>query len=175
MAFPAEPDLPAGAQSPDSSGRDDFPATRWSLVLTASSGDAPAARRALAELCGTYWYPLYAYVRRQGFSPEDAEDRTQDFFQSLIQRGSLASVESGRGKLRSFLLGGIKNSLINNFRHQNAAKRGGGVTVFSIDQAQAEARFDQEPSHEQHHLSRWPYRRRHGDPGGRLHPPGAVV
>ena len=130
-------------------GRDDFPVTRWSLVLSAKSTDTPTAQRAVAELCRAYWYPLYAYVRRQGLAPEDAEDRTQEFFQSLIERNSLTSVDSDRGKLRSFLLGGIKKSLIDSHRRETASKRGGGVSVFSIDQALAEARFGQEPSHDQ--------------------------
>jgi DNA-directed RNA polymerase specialized sigma24 family protein len=130
-------------------GRDDFPATRWSLVLSAKSSDTSKAQRAVAELCRTYWYPLYSFVRRQGFAPQDAEDSTQEFFQSLIERNSLSSVDAERGKLRSFLLGGIKKSIISMHRRETAAKRGGGVAVFSIDQAQAESRFGQEPSHDQ--------------------------
>jgi DNA-directed RNA polymerase specialized sigma24 family protein len=139
-----------GADSADpADGHGEFPPTRWSLVLTAKSADTSTAQRAVAELCRTYWYPLYSYARRQGLSPEDAEDRTQEFFQSLIERNSLSSVDAERGKLRSFLLGGIKKSIITTHRRETAAKRGGGALVFSIDQALAESRFGQEPSHDQ--------------------------
>jgi DNA-directed RNA polymerase specialized sigma24 family protein len=140
----------SGAAGPDpTAGQDHFPATRWSLVLSTKSTDTSLAQRAVAELCRTYWYPLYSFVRRQGLNPQDAEDRTQEFFQSLIARNSLTSVEAERGKLRSFLLSGIKKSMVSNHRREAAAKRGGGAVVFSIDQAQAESRFGKEPSHDQ--------------------------
>ena len=134
---------------PESDKNAQFPATRWSLILTAKSGDATAAKRAVGELCRAYWYPIYSYVRRQGHSAQDAEDLTQEFFHSLIERNSLATADATRGRLRSFLLGAIKYQLINAHRREHAAKRGGGRVVFSIDQVQAESRYSREPSHDQ--------------------------
>ena len=142
-------DIVHDESKPESDKHAQFPATRWSLILTAKSGDPTAAKRAVGELCRAYWYPIYSYVRRQGYSPQDAEDLTQEFFHSLIERNSLATADATRGRLRSFLLGVIKFQLINAHRREHAAKRGGGMVVFSIDQAQAESRYGQEPSHDE--------------------------
>src|SRR5690606_30517383 len=98
------PPLPSSAP-----GR--FATTRWSVVLRASDPDTPRARVALSELCGMYWFPLYAYARRRGYSPPDAEDLTQGFFARLLRLHSLATVRPERGKFRAFLLAGMKHYL----------------------------------------------------------------
>lgn len=118
-----------------------FPETRWSLVLRAQDGSTAGetARRALEELCGAYWYPLYAFARRAGAAPADAEDLTQGFFALLVSRGLLQKVERERGRLRSFLIGAFKLHLSERHRHEQRLRRGGGQTVLSLDQDQAEA------------------------------------
>jgi RNA polymerase sigma-70 factor (ECF subfamily) len=123
----------------------DFPMTRWSVVLSAREGDASRAKAALAELCEAYWLPLYAFARRTGKSAEDAEDLTQGFFVRLIEKDLFAKADAERGKLRSFLLGAFKNYLSDQRDKSRALKRGGGQEVFSIDAAEAEERFAQEP------------------------------
>jgi len=92
-------------------GRRGCHTTRWSLVRATAGADASAAREALASLCDAYWYPLYAYVRRNGHSPEDAQDLTQAFFARLLERRDFASARPDRGRLRSFLLGSLKHFL----------------------------------------------------------------
>jgi DNA-directed RNA polymerase specialized sigma24 family protein len=124
-----------------------FPATRWTLILDLRSGDGPAADRALSELCRLYWYPVYAFVRRQGSPPEDAQDLTQGFFAMLVQRGDLERVRQEKGRLRTFLLAALKNHLVQDWRHRTAQKRGGGVLPLPLDTALTEARYCQEPLH----------------------------
>ena len=92
---------------PASSFNPSFPPTRWSLILDLHCGDEKSAARALGELCRLYWYPVYAYVRKGGTGPEDAQDLTQGFFARLLERGDLMSVEQQRGKLRTYLLGAL--------------------------------------------------------------------
>lgn len=121
---------------------DRFPATRWSLVYAARGKDEPKARRALEELCRAYWLPIYGYIRSRGNSAHDAEDLTQAFFVSLIQRDSLAKPEESRGKLRSFLLGVLKRFLVDAHRRDSALKRGGKVTFISFDWVRAEEAFE---------------------------------
>ncbi len=121
-----------------------FPPTRWSVVLTVGSGDERAAAAALAELCEIYWFPLYSFVRRTGRSPEDAEDLTQSFFSRLIEKDVLGTAQAERGKLRSFLLGSLKNFLADEWDKSNAQKRGGGKQFVSIDAEVAEARYAME-------------------------------
>jgi len=117
-----------------------FTPTRWTLVLAASSqGDTQAGREALAELCETYWYPLYAYVRRCGHDQHDAEDLTQEFFARLLDKNTLAGVSPGKGRFRSFLLASIKHFLANEWDRSQAQKRGGGKVIISIDGASGES------------------------------------
>jgi RNA polymerase sigma factor (sigma-70 family) len=123
----------------------DFRTTHWSVVLSVRDNEA-AGQRALAELCQTYWYPLYAFVRRRGFGPEDAQDLTQEFFARMIERASFQSVDRERGKFRSFLLACLKNFLANEWTHANRQKRGGGQKVLSLDAAEAEDRYKVEPA-----------------------------
>jgi DNA-directed RNA polymerase specialized sigma24 family protein len=96
------------------------------VVLAAGDPSSPAARSALETLCRTYWYPLYAYVRRQGHGPEDAQDLTQEFFARLLAADYLARVDRHRGKFRSFLLVGLKYMLADEHDKVSRLKRGGG-------------------------------------------------
>jgi RNA polymerase sigma-70 factor (ECF subfamily) len=137
------PGIPLSLPHDDHSDR--FPATRWSLVLTASGKDEPAAARAFEELCQIYWYPIYCYVRNRGHTPEDAEDLTQEFFAMLIEREALTRADASRGKLRSYLLNAVKHFLIDRHRRRSARKRGGGVPLLSIDAVSAEKRLAFDP------------------------------
>ncbi|MEM7386455.1 MAG: RNA polymerase sigma factor [Verrucomicrobiota bacterium] len=125
---------------------DPFPPTRWTMVARAADPHSPRAREALSSLCQDYWFPLYAYARRKGLSPEDAEDVTQAFFVVLIRRESLGQVEPGKGKLRAFLLGSFKNFMISERRKETAEKRGGGQSLVSLDLEGAEERISLESS-----------------------------
>jgi len=122
-----------------------FATTQWSVVLAAGNHDLPEAAQALERLCQTYWYPLYAYVRRQGRSPEDAQDSTQEFFFRLLDKGYLAKADPQRGKFRTFLLGSMKNFLINEWKQASRLKRGGHESFVFLDVDKAEERFAAEP------------------------------
>ena len=123
-----------------------FLTTHWSVVLAAGRSDSTRAQSALARLCQTYWYPLYAYVRRRGHSPHDAQDLTQEFFARLLERHSLACADPNRGRFRSFLLSALDHFLVNEREKARAQKRGGGRTILSLDLALAEQRYDLEPA-----------------------------
>jgi RNA polymerase sigma-70 factor (ECF subfamily) len=110
-------------------------------VLAAGQSSAPNAQAALERLCRTYWFPLYAFARRQGSSPEDAQDVTQDFFSRLIEKNYLAKADPDRGRFRTFLLRSFKNFLINEWKRVGRLKRGGGVEFVSIDKNAAEERY----------------------------------
>jgi RNA polymerase sigma-70 factor (ECF subfamily) len=114
-------------------------------VLNAGRSDSTTARNALAQLCQSYWYPLYAYVRRRGNSPEDAEDLTQGFFRRLLELDSLAAVAREKGKFRSFLLASLNHYLSDEWDRERAQKRGKGH-VISLDANIAEARWSREPA-----------------------------
>lgn len=118
-----------------------FCTTQWSVVLAAGRSDAAEARVALETLCGAYWYPLYAYVRRQGSSPEDAQDLTQAFFAQLLEKRYLTAADPGKGRFRSFLIASLKHFLANARDRARAQKRGGGAFSISIDLPAAEARY----------------------------------
>ncbi|HEV7406387.1 MAG TPA: ECF-type sigma factor [Chthoniobacteraceae bacterium] len=120
-----------------------FATTRWSVVLGARDG-SPAGDDALAKLCRTYWYPLYAFVRRQGHGAHDAQDLTQGFFARLLEKKDLAAVDRSKGKFRSFLLASMKHFLANEWDRARAQKRGGGLALISIDDAEAEGRYAHE-------------------------------
>ena len=121
-----------------------FRTTRWSVVARAAEPSHPRAQTALAEMCGDYWPPLYAFARRLGRSPEDAEDLTQSFFASLIEKNTLAAADSSRGKLRTFLLAAFQHYIADVAKREHAQKRGGGAGVLSIDAAVEEG-FASEP------------------------------
>lgn len=119
-----------------------FAPTRWTIVLAAGHGAAQRADEALAELCRTYWYPMYAYARRRGQSPHDAEDLTQAFFARLIEKDWLASVRREKGRFRSFLLVAMKRFMADEWDRARAAKRGGGDMTVPLDTEVAERQFD---------------------------------
>ena len=123
-----------------------FVTTHWSVVLVAGRTDSTRAQNALARLCQTYWYPLYAYVRRRGHSPHDAQDLTQEFFARLLERHTLAIADPNRGRFRSFLLSTMNHFLAHEWEKVRAQKRGGGCQILSLDLAQAEERYDLEPA-----------------------------
>ncbi len=111
-----------------------FPETRWSLVVKAQEGTGTRARRALNELCQSYWYPLYAFLRGMGLSQHDAEDRTQSFIASIIERRALDSVSPDRGKLRAYFKAALRNFNHSELRRDYAQKRGGGDSPDSLEQ-----------------------------------------
>ncbi len=122
-----------------------FATTHWSVVLAAGQGTDTQASVALEQLCRTYWYPLYAYVRREGHGPEDAQDLTQAFFARLLARKSFAQVDPEKGKFRSFLLASLRHFLCDQRDRAKAVKRGGGAEVLSLDAQEAEERYRLEP------------------------------
>jgi len=115
-------------------------------VLAAGRRDAPQADVALEELCRTYWYPLYAYVRRQGHSREDAEDLTQAFFARLLDKNFLEGISSDKGKFRAFLLVAVKRFLANEWDRAHRQKRGGGAQPLSLDWQDADTRYQINPA-----------------------------
>ncbi len=121
-----------------------FELTRWSIVR-AARGDEPEARAALELLCASYWYPVYAFVRRQRQTPHDAQDLTQSFFATLLEKRWLDGVARERGRFRSFLLVSVKHFLANQRDHDRAQKRGGGHRPISLDTSSAEIRYAAEP------------------------------
>lgn len=122
-----------------------FQATHWSAVLAAGQTQSPRAAVAMEELCRTYWYPLYTYVRRRGHAVEEAQDLTQEFFSRLIEKQWVSDANPGKGRFRSFLLTALNHFLANEWRRSHAAKRGGGQAPISLDDT-AEARYAQEPA-----------------------------
>ncbi len=124
-----------------------FQTTRWSLVLAARDGDSAAAREALAELCGAYWFPLYAFVRRKGYDPETSQDLVQGFVARLLEKRDLLTVDRGKGKFRSFLMAACSHYLANQRDHARALKRGGRLATISFDGLDAETRYGCEPAH----------------------------
>lgn len=114
-----------------------FATTRWTLVRAAGASAADA----LESLCSAYWFPLYAYVRRHGFSKEDAEDMTQAFFAKLLERRDFAALKQESGRFRAFLLAALKNFLANERDRAGRLKRGGNITHLSLDWQSADTRF----------------------------------
>jgi len=123
-----------------------FATTHWSVVLTAR-GESAAAKEALEKLCRTYWWPLYGFVRREGYKPEEAQDLTQAFFARLLERRDLETVRQERGRLRSYLLASVKNFLSKARHREMTVKRGEGRPLISLDDLLARERADQEPTH----------------------------
>ena len=123
-----------------------FATTHWSAVLQAGRPDSPETALALAELCRVYWYPLYAYVRRQGFDVPTAQDLTQDFFAKMLEKNYVGIADRKRGKFRWFLLTAFKCFLANEWDRARAQKRGGGAKPLSLDEMTAEERYRHEPA-----------------------------
>jgi RNA polymerase sigma factor (sigma-70 family) len=123
-----------------------FVTTRWSVVLTAGHSDSPPARDALEKLCQTYWYPLYAYVRRNGRSPEDAQDLTQEFFARLLEGHWVERADREKGRFRSFLLTVMNRFLADEWDKARAQKRGGGTVPVPLQLDTAETRYGLDPA-----------------------------
>jgi RNA polymerase sigma-70 factor (ECF subfamily) len=123
-----------------------FPTTCWSRIIAAGDPSAPQAREALADLCATYWYPIYAYIRHQGNPPVEALDLTQDYFAQLLEKGTLAAADHRKGRFRSFLRTDCGFFLSHRRESNRALKRGGGAAPLSIDARDAEGRYLREPA-----------------------------
>src|SRR5712692_2271807 len=121
-----------------------FATTHWSLVLTAQ-GESPAAHEALEKLCRTYWRPLYAFVRREGYGHEEAEDITQGFFALLLERRDFDTLRAEKGRLRSYLLVSLKHFLADERRRAMAIKRGKGQRLIPLEELRAN-KADMEPA-----------------------------
>ena len=126
-------------------GQDYFVTTRWTVVLSAGRRSSPDSDRALAELCQTYWYPLYAFVRRKCQSKEDAEDLTQAFFARFLEKNYLEGLAADQGRFRAFLLAAMKHFLANAWDKAKRQKRGGGIPNLSLDWKSADERFHLDP------------------------------
>jgi RNA polymerase sigma-70 factor (ECF subfamily) len=125
-----------------------FATTRWSIVAAAGQPAGSKAGDALEILCRTYWYPLYAYVRRKGRSPDDAADLVQGFFASLLERRAVAAADRARGRFRAFLLASLDHYMANEWRRATAQKRGGGSVLVGPDFSDGERRYALEPPHD---------------------------
>src|ERR1043166_9448284 len=130
-----------------------FQTTHWSVVLAVGQSDSTRHAEALEYLCRAYWYSVYGYVRQRGHRPEDAQDLTQEFLARLIHRNWLAHLDPHNRRFRSFLLTVLGRFLINQFERGHAVRRGGGKTIISLDQDQAEGRFALEPHRSEEHTS----------------------
>jgi DNA-directed RNA polymerase specialized sigma24 family protein len=114
-----------------------FTTTHWTVVLAAGRSEATESAQALEALCRTYWYPLYAYVRRRGYAEHEAQDLTQEFFARLLEKEYLRAVDRAKGKFRSFLLAAMEHFLAKEWRRAHAQKRGGGVSFLSFQDSSA--------------------------------------
>jgi RNA polymerase sigma factor (sigma-70 family) len=128
-------------------GAGSFRTTHWSLVIAAGGQSGSShAYEALSKLCETYWYPLYAFLRRKGCQPEEAKDLTQGFFCRMMEKNFIQSADPEKGRFRSFLLACLQHYLSNEKKKEHAGKRGGGAKVISLDDASAEERYMMEPA-----------------------------
>ena len=110
-----------------------FATTSWSVVIAASEKDSPQAAAALEQLCRTYWYPLYCFIRRLGTGPADAQDLTQGFFACLLSRNLVSRAGPEVGRFRSFLLASLKHFLAHDHEWASSLRRGGGQRLVSLD------------------------------------------
>lgn len=122
-----------------------FPTTSWTLVRKVQKGGEAEARAAMEEICRQYWYPVYAFNRRQGFDAPDAEDLTQNLFAALVARETIQAAREEKGRLRSFILSMLREMNANHLRHRKAEKRGGKAVIVPLDEAGAEERYRHEP------------------------------
>lgn len=129
-------------------GSSRFPTTRWTLVIASGDPDRKEARSALVSLCENYWYPLYAYLRRRGYSADQAQDLTQDFLIRMLEGRYLDRADPGKGRFRSFLLTSLKFFVADERDRQRAYKRGGGAVV-SLEFQSGEERYQREPAHDE--------------------------
>src|SRR5262245_52698478 len=122
-----------------------FATTHWSVVLAAGDRSSPETEAALGRLCQSYWFPIYAFVRKRGYSPEQAQDLVQEFFAEFLGKNYLAKAARERGRFRCFLMTSMENFLHNQIDRARAQKRGGGRALISLDRQDAEARYRLEP------------------------------
>lgn len=134
------------SQMPDQSEAGIFATTHWSVVRAAGGSGSTRARAALETLCRAYWYPLYAFVRRLGHAPHDAEDVVQGFFAQCLEKNYLGAADQAKGRFRSFLLIALKRFLANEWDKAHTRKRGGGTRPISLDALTAEQRYALEPA-----------------------------
>jgi DNA-directed RNA polymerase specialized sigma24 family protein len=125
-----------------------FATTRWSMVLAAADQSSPDSASALSQLCQTYWYPIYAFIRRQGNSHESAQDLAQEFFARMLEKHYIEDVGPDKGKFRTFLMVCLKRFLANEWDRKTAQKRGGGRAHLPIDFQDAQGRYSLEPAHD---------------------------
>ena len=130
-------------------GSSKFPTTRWTLVVAAGDPQRKDARSALVSLCEHYWYPLYAYLRRRGYAPDQAQDLTQEFFMRVLEGRYLDRADPEKGRFRSFILTSLKFFVADEQDRQRAQKRGGGTVVsFEFSSGESgEERYQREPGH----------------------------
>ncbi len=133
------------SQPPSTSPNPVFQTTHWSVVLQAAGGESTAA---LEQLCRVYWYPLYAFVRRQGHDVHDSQDLTQGFFELFLTKHYLKDVDRDKGRFRSFLLASLKHFMSNEWKKSTRQKRGGSARTISFDSMEAEERYRLEPATE---------------------------
>jgi RNA polymerase sigma factor (sigma-70 family) len=149
----------ASSSQPTDAPGDIFATTHWTVVLAAGQRHTPQSDHALEELCRTYWFPLYAYVRRRGHAKADAEDLVQAFFARFLAKNYLEGLSAERGRFRAFLLAALKNFLINEWKHAHRLKRGGGAVNLSLDWETADTKFQvaatAEPSPDQAFDREW--------------------
>ena len=119
-----------------------FASTHWSIVARSAQTDVPEAANALAQLCETYWAPIYSFIRRRGYAPSDAEDLTQSFFAYFLRTKAYSRTDRLHGKFRSFLLASVKNFLADNWDREQPIRRGGDYRFVSLDQGTAESFYD---------------------------------
>jgi RNA polymerase sigma-70 factor (ECF subfamily) len=129
-------------------GRSEFPTTRWTLVVAAGHPGRKEAGAALASLCENYWYPLYAYLRRRGYSPDQAQDLTQEFFVRVLEGRYLDRADPDKGRFRSFILTSLKFFVADEADRHRARKRGGGLLV-PLEFSSGEERYQREPAHDE--------------------------
>ena len=140
---------PAGTRRPPQAAepqRARFATTRWSVVVAAGGDDTAGARDSLARLCASYWFPLYAFVRRRGHSPEEAQDLTQAFFTKLLEKNWVADADRSKGRFRTFLLSALTHFLSDEWDRARAQKRGGGAATLPLSFDTAEERYVREPA-----------------------------
>ena len=130
-------------------GSANFPTTRWTLVIAASADTTTTSRDALAYLCGRYWYPLYAYIRRRGYAADEAQDLTQSFFALVLERRYFDRADREKGHFRSFLLSCLKHFLANEADRAHTQKRGGGQVTLPFEIGSAETLYGREPFHDE--------------------------
>lgn len=138
--------MPDEPRSASAAGGHAFPNTQWSMIVRVSAADSSRAHTALEHLCRQYWFPLYAFVRRQGRAHHEAEDCTQEFLARLLAHDAVASARQEEGRFRTFLLTALRNFLTNEWHRARAEKRGGGKEILPLEFQDAESTFSREPA-----------------------------